>query len=541
MALGFRTFTSIRGRRAHRASTRQAVRSPYVRPRPRMWLRVVLAALLFVMTWFYVVAFQLVGQFFIVQFVAPLAIVALLVMWALPDQKSTTVIPIKYLYFLYLVFLLVWPDYLALDLPGLPWITANRLFGFFLAITFVYFLSVSREGRSLIVEKVRSVSYLTKLIIMLAFLITVSIVFSSNMVTTISRVISAFINLFLIFFVSVYLFSKAENVRKFVVVITVCCMINSVIAVAEFRLGHVLWRDYIPSFLAVQDEGVLRTLEGSVRAAIGTYRVQSKFTTPLSFAEFLSLGLPFVFHLALTARDVLKRCICCAVIAVMTVAVFLSDSRLGLVGFLITPAVYLGIWAARRWYSDARSLMGPAITIAYPIIMMTLIAATFSIGRVRVKVWGTGAHQFSNDAREVQWSTGIPKVLSQPWGYGFGEGGTTLNYVTDQGLLTIDSYYLSILLELGLLGFVVFYSIFALTIFHSTRLAILSTHTEARILIPCSISLLNFVITKSVLSQVETHPFAFMILGLAVTSVWQVLQLGINPRKPRIIGPTVFR
>ena len=46
-------------------------------------------------------------------------------------------------------------------------------------------------------------------------------------------------------------------------------------------------------------------MSGSSRAATGIYRVQSKFTTPLGFAEFLALSAPFILHIMMRSKNVL--------------------------------------------------------------------------------------------------------------------------------------------------------------------------------------------------------------------------------------------
>ncbi len=43
-------------------------------------------------------------------------------------------------------------------------------------------------------------------------------------------------------------------------------------------------------------------------------------------------------------------------------------------------------------------------------------------------------------------------IISRPWGYGIGQGGITLGFASPSGVLTIDSYFLSVLLEFGMSG-----------------------------------------------------------------------------------------
>ena len=143
------------------------------------------------------------------------------------------------------------------------------------------------------------------------------------------------------------------------------------------------------------------------------------------------------------------------------------------------------------------------------------------IGRLRALVWGTGAQQASTDGRADQLASGIPMVLSHPWGYGIGRAAETLGY-RDDDLVTIDSYYLSIALELGIVGFILYYATFLLGIWQGAKASLVQDDENGAWIVPIAIALVNFVVIKSVLSQQENHPFAFLLLGAAVGMTYQI-------------------
>jgi hypothetical protein len=115
--------------------------------------------------------------------------------------------------------------------------------------------------------------------------------------------------------------------------------------------------------------------------------------------------------------------------------------------------LYLAAWGILRWRQSRESLFGPAITLAYPLIFAAFIAATFTVGRLRRMVWGGGEHQFSTDARRVQYERGFEILAGNPFGHGIGMGAETLGFTNLAGVLTIDTYYLAIALEYGVIGF----------------------------------------------------------------------------------------
>ena len=109
---------------------------------------------------------------------------------------------------------------------------------------------------------------------------------------------------------------------------------------------------------------------------------------------------------------------------------------------------------------------------------------------------------------------GIQKFLEWPFGYGIGQGAPCLGFGGDTGMITIDTYYLSILLEYGIAGFIVYYGMFAIAIYEAGRRAFCRSETEDKsFLLPIAVSLFVFIVIKSVFSQQDNHPVIFMMLG----------------------------
>jgi O-Antigen ligase len=328
--------------------------------------------------------------------------------------------------------------------------------------------------------------------------------------------IIALVNWVAVFFISLWYFSKTDNVHRFIWILWGATLFWCAIGFWEWWYSRVPWADHIPSFLAVEDETVQKILNGSARAATGKYRVQGKYTTALGLAEFMALMTPFLLHYLLEAKHLLTRFAAAITLPVVFWIIIVTDSRLGAVGFLLSFMFYLLFWGVRRWLHDRDSLFGPAVTLAYPILFAVFIVATFVVRRLRAMVWGNGAQSASDEARRVQIEMGLGDIMSRPWGYGIGRGADALGYQNGAGILTIDNYYLSIGLELGVLGFFIYYGMFAVAIVRGGVRGIRDTDPTTLWVIPAVISLANFVVIKSVLSQQEAHPLVFAILGLVV-------------------------
>jgi hypothetical protein len=290
------------------------------------------------------------------------------------------------------------------------------------------------------------------------------------------------------------------------------------------------WAGRIPSFLVVEDEGIQRLLAGTGgRAATGIYRTQSKFTTALGLGEFLALATPFVFHLMITARRFWVRIAAGLTMPIIFYMVLKCDSRLAVIGFFMTILLYVLVWGVVRWRGNRSSLFGPAVVLLYPVLFAAFIGLTFVWRRLEVMVWGGGAQQASTEARKTMYLEGIPLVLKNPIGHGMGQGADALGFRNPAGVLTIDTYFLAVALEYGLIGFCAYYGMILYGIYQSGQTLLYTRSREIAYLAPIGIALCNFFIIKSVFSQQENHPLVFIMLGIIVALVWRSKEKGELP------------
>ncbi len=475
---------------------------------------------------FYGLAFGLLGAAMPIVFALPIAGLGLITVWALPQARQAPVAVLIGLFDIFIVALVIWPNYLALTLPGLPWITMIRLTGFPLAGVLLVCLSVSGHFRAELGKALKASPWIWKLLAAFVLIQSMSIAFSSRPFFSIDKLVIAQASWTAVFFASAYIFLKPGKAERMAVTLWLMALAVCSIGLVEWRLGHVPWVGHIPSFLQINDDVVAKILAGQRRSATGIYRVQSTSSTSVGLAEYLSMALPFVLHFAVGPyRWTIKIASALSTPFILFI-VYVTGSRLGAIGCLLTFMLYALAWAMLRWKRDKTSIFGPAVVLSYPVLFVVAVAATYFIGRLHAIVWGNGPQQFSDDSRKAQWSMGIPKVISHPWGYGMGMDASTLGYFDTSGNLTIDSYYISVLLEYGIVGFIVFYGMLAVSIYYSGKAA-LDTRRPSRevmILVPAAIAIANFVVSKAVLSQKENHPLVFMMLGMVAALVWRSRQ-----------------
>jgi O-antigen ligase len=130
-----------------------------------------------------------------------------------------------------------------------------------------------------------------------------------------------------------------------------------------------------------------------------------------------------------------------------------------------------------------------------------------------ITIMGDASHTASTQARIEQIHVGIAKFLQWPFGYGIGQAAITISNASDY--VTIDSYFLSVLIEYGILGFIAYYGVFAIAMYEGSRRYLTDTtgSEDQSFLLPITASFIAFMVAKSVFSQQDNHPVVFMMLG----------------------------
>lgn len=461
---------------------------------------------------------------FYIYMALPIIVIAGLVIWALPDTGRFPARAVEAMLWAFLYAQLIWPNYIALVLPGLPWITINRLITAPLALIFLLSLAQSRETRGQLKDILVNSRFVTTCFVIVAVIQVATLPFSSTLAMSVNKLIDAEIQWNLVFLISAFVFAREGRARKFFVAYPWLITFLMAVAVFEWRKGGVLWADIVPSFLRANDDSTQRIFAGAARSATGIYRVQSIFSTSLNFAEVLGLGTAFFVYWIFYARRVTVRILCLLMLGPLFFMILRTDSRLGVVGFFASIIIFSGFYGVRRWVKIKGDLIGPAMTLFYPFAASLFFVATLVSGRLGAIVWGNGAQSASNEGRRVQWATAIPKIGQWPIGRGPGTGADTLGTTNLAGILTIDSYYLVILLEYGVIGFIAWLGMLIGAAVQATKWSLIDDSDEGRMLPIMATFMLTFVILKGVLAQDDSHGIVYMMLGMIAGVTWRARQ-----------------
>jgi hypothetical protein len=497
-------------------------------------LKVFLAAVAIVFCLFYGAAFAFLVPSSLVLIIIPIVIIFLFIIWALPDATGANIKITVAVFYCSVVSSYVWPNYLAIHLMGLPWITVSRLIGYPLLLLCLINISTNRNFRSTIWGAMMASKLLSTLITMFLVIQICSVFMSSNKSMSLDKLAVTGIT-YAWMVVGIYVFLRQGEISRLFNVLWGVAAFVGIIGVWQYKIKHLPWAGHIPAFLDVNNPALMKNLlYGVTRAFTNQYRVNSVFSTSLGLAEYMALIFPFVIYFAFGRRPLYVRLLAVLTLPAMMLVVVITGARIGMIGCLMSICIYPAIIGIRRWRNDPSSIVGPAISLAYPIISTAAILSTFFVGRLKDHIWGGGAQAASTMSRTEQLRMAIPLVLRNPLGYGIGRGAETLNY-QPFGFVTIDSYYILIMLEFGVFGFIIYYSIILVGIFKAAKIALSSSYldSEQGLAAPIFISLFVFFIIKSVFSQPD---------NVGLVSLMLVMLIALNQRTKASslggLGPT---
>jgi hypothetical protein len=498
----------------------QPVLSPYVRqrtPLARTTRRGLLVALLIFIGMIYGVALVILPPYFLLFLAAPLVLLALIVIWALPDQADPPTGPMVKLLFGFLVVAVVWPNYLAVALPGLPWISLRRLMLAPMCLLLLISLSTSAQFRRQMGETLQASPLLWKLLGAFLVVQTLSIVMAEDRPEAIKDYVNYQTYWTAVFVVALFAFRQPRRVGRMFAVLIATAGFVALIAGAEWYNKGILWANHIPSFLKVDNPFLEGLLSGNIRG--GRYRVATTFSHPLAFTEYMGLISPIVVHFIFTAQTMWRKLLFVLFDLVVLAAILSTQSRLGFSLFLLAHVIYCGFWAVRRWMVVERSLFGPAITLAFPALLAVFGVAVISVDALRLRVFGGGATAASNLMRQQQLDAWLPALLkSPPFGNGPRQGAEILG-VTSSGKPSIDNYYIWISLDYGVLGLLLYYGMIAFMAWKAMQIGLTSRSRSEEYGIVSATILLLFLFSKTVLSQEDNHWLPFLLMGLTLAQL----------------------
>jgi O-antigen ligase len=257
---------------------------------------------------------------------------------------------------------------------------------------------------------------------------------------------------------------------------------------------------------------------------------------PLSLGEFEAICVPVGLFFAVHRQNFFERCLGWTVVIGGIVGVFVSGSRGGYLGVLVSTSMFVILWSIRKAVGQRTSL-APAIVGTMGSISICITAALVLFWqRAHNMVLGGGEQAGSTQARWYQFEAALPLIKANPiTGHGFVTGGFDINS-------SIDSYVISLLVETGVPGLVFFAGIVLLPIWYGARAYLTDTSESGALAGVLACSFLAFLLNRLALSERENNALVFFLLGIVVVLSHEYQQKRIrepqtNRPQPRSFSP----
>jgi hypothetical protein len=185
----------------------------------------------------------------------------------------------------------------------------------------------------------------------------------------------------------------------------------------------------------------------------GAYRVQSVFSHPILFGQYLGAAAPIIFISLFFERSRFWKFMAIVALPLILIGILKSGSRSGLLALTVSAIVLGGmLWV--HILANSQKYRGFAIA-AVPIVLIAIFAAYgFSEHLV---AGGSQMESSSSLVRETQLRYAFNAIPHNPiFGYGLGAAIQIAGVKTYLNSLTMDIFYLSVLLDSGWVGLILF-------------------------------------------------------------------------------------
>lgn len=475
------------------------------------WLKLALFVLLVLMSAYAGLFLAVVGARAVSLVAVPLAVMSGIVLWMLPDIDRDFKLPYLGLVLSYVVGSAMWPNYLAIVLPGLPWVTPPRLILALMLVMMTVHLSqhaASRQaiGDIILHDKIAARFYLMFWMVAIAVL-PLAPSFSSSLNYTIMQELLIFAPVLIV----ALLLRNIENIRPILLAIVLGCIFTMLVAILENYMQQPPWMNFIPSFINADPALLQSYLSPQARAGQGSYRVRATFGIVLFYTEYLAIIFPVLFHFMLKFTGK-KRFLFAPLILLMLVVVWYANARTAVIGLFLTLFGSAALAIIKQvFYKTGGDRLKALISVTFiGMAVVASIGAIASSHRLQMYTIGGAQHAGSNEGRDTQWANTWEQLKTNPVGVGLGNSTSFVGIEFIPGVPIIDSFYINLLVDVGVLGFLGFMGFVVRMIWLGIQTHLRSDNELEDMAGPLALGMLAFLIISYVVSTTDNNYIVFI-------------------------------
>lgn len=264
----------------------------------------------------------------------------------------------------------------------------------------------------------------------------------------------------------------------------------------------------------INNEGFLMAaLEAKQRG--GSYRAQASFNHPLLLAQFAVTVLPLVAFHILRGQRWQKRALASLVLLLVIVMLWASRTRtaIGVSGFVVATLILClaANMIAERRSGIHRPLLGGLWLLAGFTAFVAIIAAIYVLTAGR-----TAEEVSSSMGRLAMLQRATVAALAHPLlGYGIAVGNLQAANYNSRGWATLDSYFLTQLLEAGIPALLLYITLLALCASAFVRQVFAREPTREGLLVAMwGLAMIAFGMSSLILSTPHNMPLFYLGVGV---------------------------
>ena len=416
----------------------------------------------------------------------------------------------------------LWPAYLNMKFGPLPIITPPRLVFYALSACWLYDMVVSHLRRGQFILAFKRNRLLMGLVFFFFVLNAISVPIAEGTRYAGQEFIRQTIIWLLPFCAFATYVRSIKTLTLLLVALTFSATIAALIALIEGGTGVLLVSKLAPFIDASADWLRIAT---EAKSRDGALRAQATHTHPLSLGEFLGMFAPLALAFAVSSRGAARWLWVIALLIILG-GIFSTNARAAIVASVIGMGAVTVVLGHRIMRDKRMMRFRPLIGLA---VLYTVAASpVVAIGAHHLITGeaGTSAAR-SSQARLDQIEMAWPKIVKRPvGGYGTGRAASLIGYWGRT--LSVDNYYLSLAVEIGLPGPFTFIGILVIAAWMAVKMAATVSRRTGVVLLGFACALIAFLTSRSILSQTGNLSYVFPLIGaLAGAAAFSVKRAGV--------------
>ena len=401
----------------------------------------------------------------------------------------------------------LWPTYIHFKLGPAPILTPPRLLFYAITACWAYDMLVSPLRRGQLFCAMRRGGWLAAFLLGFFALAALSVPLAEGTRYAAQEVFRwAIIWLAPMLALATYVRSMTM-LRRVLAALALGAVIAALIALAEFATGVLLAVKLAP-FIA--DDAVWLQITQELKSRDGVFRAQATHTHPLSLGEYLALGAPIALGFVCASRGRV-RLLWMVAFALLVGGVLVTNARGAMIAMVFAVAATALVLAWRVLRQERFFRFRPLIGLA--CLAMLAASPVVVAGAHHVITGGAGESAArSSQARIDQIKKAWPKIVQRPvLGWGAGRAARIIGYWGRT--LSVDNYYLSLAVDTGVPGPIVFLGVLVVVGRRSMRGDLAENNADRLLLIGVAGAMASFAVTRATLSQTGNLAFFFPLMG----------------------------